>query len=225
MKRNNFFAGEKFGKLEFLKEIESKGTGVRCLLRCDCGNLVERHARDLKSKTINGHVCMCLDCKSSLAAKNGIKNNRGKMSVSHKKIYDVHRQMLRRCYDESSADFKNYGYRGISVCDQWKAMVGFVSWCESSGYTYGMTIERIDVNGNYEPKNCTWVPNAMQAKNTRKSVRIAFNGITKPLVIWANELGISSKTVKGRLRRGWSVSDSLMVKPHKGRNQHFKDAA
>lgn len=93
--------------------------------------------------------------------------------------------------------------------------------CEC-GEFLSRAIERINVNGNYEPSNCTWIENKRQARNTRKVLRVAVNGDHQLLVDLANSAGIPATTIKGRLRRGWSVNEALTIQPVKGRNQSWR---
>jgi hypothetical protein len=111
--------------------------------------------------------------------------------------------MLRRCENPSCKDYRAYGARGISVCTAWRDPQAFVIWCVSSGYEEGLTIERKDVNGNYEPDNCTWVPNPLQGTNTRRVRLYSFGGYTMCVSEWARHLGVHVQTLLGRLRRGW----------------------
>ena len=79
----------------------------------------------------------------------------------------------------SDVDYKNYGARGIKICDEWKNdFKAFYDWAMSNGYADNLTIDRIDVNGNYEPSNCRWVTKEIQNKNTRRNINITYNGKT-----------------------------------------------
>ena len=192
-----------FGRLRVIKEIEHDKPGKWLLLRCECGAFVARSLRLLRATVKRGSSPCCLDCFRARSRVNGLANNKGKCSSSHKRLYDVHRQMMRRCYDKRSADFKNYGARGVAVCAEWHDTKSFIAWAESTGYEQGLTIERTDVNGDYCPSNCCWIVNERQAHNTRKVRRISIGGETRILSEWAELSGISVHTIKGRLSRGW----------------------
>jgi hypothetical protein len=140
--------------------------------------------------------------------------------MSGTKLHWVWKAMHQRCLNVNCKDYKNYGARGISIASAWADFSAFYQWCISTGYEEGLTIERIDVNGDYEPSNCGWIDNVDQALNTRKVRLLTYNNQTKPLTIWAKEVGISPSTIKGRLRRGWTIEKALTVKPVIGRNQH-----
>lgn len=180
---------------------------------CDCGAFVVRDSIAIAASSKRGAQSCCRACQSGIKAANGRGNNQGKGSTRNKRVYDVHRQMMRRCFDRNSADFPNYGARGILVCEQWHQQSGFYEWAFSSGYRKGLTLERIDVNGNYCPENCTWIPNERQALNTRKVRFLSLGGRTMALSDWATELGIRPNTIKTRLRLGWDIESALTTKP------------
>lgn len=136
-----------------------------------------------------------------------------------RRLYDVWRQMMRRCYDRRCKDFPAYGRRGISVCKQWRDVRTFVRWAWRSGYDFGLTMERRSFNGHYNPRNCTWVPNPLQGQNTRKARLYTFNGRTLHLSGWARFTGIHVQTLLLRRRNGWSVAAMLTTPPRRGRNQ------
>lgn len=138
--------------------------------------------------------------------------------LSQTRIYDVWKQMLRRCYNPNCKDFKNYGGRGISVCDEWLDIHGFVSWANKSGYRPKVTIERRDVNQGYSPDNCSWIENERQALNTTRSRFITHNGETLHISDWARRTGINCRTLKGRLNRGWDAELMLTLPAKSGRN-------
>lgn len=217
MSKRSDLSGMKSGRLSAIKQL-CKTDNV-WLFRCDCGTFLKRPARIFIISGKKGESC-CLQCKAEICRENGKRNNQGKCSISHTRLYDVHRQMLLRCYESTNADYPNYGGRGISVCDDWHNTRKFIDWAESSGYRQGLTIERVNVNGNYQPDNCTWIVNAAQARNTRRVVYLTVDGETRPIVEWAEIVCIGQRTLKMRLRLGWTPKDIITIKPVKGRNQY-----
>lgn len=118
--------------------------------------------------------------------------------------------MRARCMTPSNKDFKNYGGRGISICEDWENFAKFAEWAISTGYRRGLTIERIDANGNYEPRNCTWIANEKQALNRRNNHEFAYMGKTQGIRAWADEYGIPYYRLRSRLiAYGWSIERAL----------------
>ena len=111
--------------------------------------------------------------------------------------------MRARCRNPNDTSFRDYGGRGIRVCDRWE---DFASFFEDMGERpEGMTIDRIDVNGHYEPGNCRWADDITQANNKRSNVRITRDGVSKTLQEWADATGIKRETIRWRLRQGWPI--------------------
>lgn len=117
--------------------------------------------------------------------------------------------MKDRCYNPKLKDYKNYGGRGIKVCEEWHKFENFYEWSMKNGYRDGLEIDRIDVNGDYTPNNCRFVPRLINANNKRNNRFITHNGETLTLSQWANKLGINRKTITSRITYGWSESELL----------------
>lgn len=112
--------------------------------------------------------------------------------------------MKTRCYNKNYEHFKHYGERGIKVCEEWlNDFMTFYNWSMSNGYKDNLTIDRIDVNGNYEPSNCRWLTNEEQQNNKRRNIRLTYNGKTQTITQWARELGIKRELIERRHRRGY----------------------
>lgn len=206
----------KYGKLTVIERVPSNKPGVHYLVECDCGLREVRPARDMASVVRKGFEPKCRECGLLVKAANGKQNvTHGLASGSTRKLYDVHRQMMRRCYDPACKDFHNYGGRGIEIAQEWHDCGCFIQWAISSGYCEGLTIERIDVNGGYQPNNCTWIENCRQAHNLRKTRRVCGMVYSEA----EKAFGIGRYTIKGRIRNGWTESDAISVVPVKGRNQ------
>jgi len=133
--------------------------------------------------------------------------------MSNTRIYRCWNRMKHRCYNVNNKDYKHYGGRGITVCDEWlDDILGFTNfyyWAMSSGYSDDLTIDRIDVNGNYEPSNCRWATIFEQRNNMRSNVVLTYNGETHNLKQWADKLGLVYRALCSRYERGWSVEDIL----------------
>lgn len=122
--------------------------------------------------------------------------------------YASWRGMITRCYNENSRDYKDYGGRGISVAPEWRKFSGFLS--SMGARPKGMTIERIDVNGDYEPGNCKWLPSKDQAKNMRKTIWLEVDGKMMCMKDACKEIGASYSMVRLRIwRLGWDPQKAL----------------
>ena len=162
--------GQRFGRLVALERLsEKKSSSYLWRCKCDCGNEVNVTARDLRYG--NTKSCGCL--RNELIAS--VNQTHSKAGTGQKsRLYNVWIGMRQRCNDQNHKSYPNYGGRGIQVCEEWNDFVAFESWAMSHGYNpdakhQECTIDRIDVNGNYEPSNCRWVSASVQAKNKRNS--------------------------------------------------------
>lgn len=163
---------------------------------CDCGNI----------KNINKYHLIYGMTKSCGCLVN-------KHGESYTKLYDVFSAMKQRCYNKNNKSYVNYGKRGIAVCDEWLHDNSlFFEWAMNNGYKEGLQIDRIDVNGNYEPSNCRWVDNKVNCNNRRNNVLLTYQGKTRTMKQWAEELGVNYCTIKARHKRGWSDKDCLFGK-------------
>ena len=127
------------------------------------------------------------------------------------RIRSVYYNMLRRCHDPKNKGYKNYGARGITVCDEWRNdCCIFYKWARDNGYKEGLTIDRIDNNKGYSPDNCRWTTCKVQTVNRRNTRWILFNGEKKTLKEWSEELNISYQVLADRIYRyGWSIERAL----------------
>ncbi len=131
----------------------------------------------------------------------------------HTKLYYVWRGIKTRCYNKHSKKYDVYGWRGIAVCDEWRNdFMNFYDWAINNGYKDGLTIDRIDVDGNYEPSNCRWATQKQQQRNRRNNRKVTINGETHCLTEWCEILGINNKTVYSRISRNWSIERALELK-------------
>jgi hypothetical protein len=119
--------------------------------------------------------------------------------------------MKDRCLNKKACNYLNYGGRGIMLCQEWTEFEKFYEWAIISGYRSGLTIERKDVNGNYNPVNCRWATRLEQSNNRRSNCLICFNGETKSVTEWSKLMGINYGTLKSRLLTGWDTSRALLV--------------
>ena len=171
---------------------------------CSCGNRVIVSSSHL----VNNEVTQCRVCANkSSATKHGYSNER---------LYHIWIGMRKRCYNAQSKSFSHYGGRGIYICDEWGAgnldidgYLSFRKWSMEHGYADNLSIDRIDVNGPYSPKNCRWVCESVQHFNKTNTVNLTIDGITKPLIEWAHDVGLKPDTIRARLRNGWETKSAV----------------
>ena len=135
------------------------------------------------------------------------------MNIKHgdryTRLYDIWRGIKSRCYTQSSTSYKNYGLRGVKMCDEWLDYQTFKRWALANGYKDNLTIDRIDVNGDYTPNNCRWVSYKENSNNKRNNRYIEYNGKIKTLTEWAEEYHIKVGTLWARLNKGWTIEKAL----------------
>lgn len=177
MGKFNDLTGERFGRLTVLGIHGHDKYGkllYRC--RCDCGNERITHGRALKSGHCRSCGCLNYDAKIEMSKYKGVAQD-------NPRLYTIWKSMNARCFNERHKSFKDYGGRGISVCEEWSIKMNgfpqFAEWAKRSGYEDNLTIDRIDNNGNYSPENCRWVDWVVQANNRRKP-----DGITNQYGKW-----------------------------------------
>lgn len=163
--------------------------------KCDCGNEIDVRGACLR----NGHTksCGCLQKETGgrKPTHNGYKT----------RLYSIWVGMIKRCYTPSSGNYRLYGKRGISVCDEWRnSFISFRDWALANGYKDCLTIDRIDGNKNYEPSNCRWATQKEQSNNISTNHYLEANGKRMTVCQWAEYLGVNHKTLETRIHRGWS---------------------
>lgn len=127
----------------------------------------------------------------------------------HSRLYSIYIGMKERCSNPRHYAYSNYGGRGISYCEDWQIFQNFKTWAESSGYADNLTLDRIDVNGNYEPSNCRWSTFKEQQNNRTNNHFIEYNGELKTLQQWGEVFGIKWTTLYKRLQSGWDIEKAL----------------
>lgn len=143
--------------------------------------------------------------------KNNIKHG-----MSNTKLYERWDSMKSRCYVKNAGNYRRYGGRGITVCDEWKtSFEAFRDWALANGYADNLSLDRIDVNGNYEPSNCRWVTMTEQANNRSNNRLIEFKGVVLTLAEWCDILEIPFYVMHHRLERGWSVERAFTTEVRK----------
>ena len=185
--------GKRFGKLVALKldhiDIKSNGTVHYWLCQCDCGNSKVIRKVDMMRGKIQSCGCFLKESVQERAIKHNYFNT---------KPYHVWHDIKQRCLNPNNKAYKNYGARGITICKEWENPKNFCEWAFNNGYKEGLSIDRIDVNGNYEPSNCRWVDMETQQRNKRTNNLLTIKDITHCITDWSNILGVSIWTVKNK---------------------------
>lgn len=135
--------------------------------------------------------------------------------TGERRMKDIWRGMKRRCFNQDHARYKDYGGRGITMCDEWLNYDVWKEWALTHGYTDELTIERIDNDGNYCPENCTWITRREQRRNTRQLVKVEYKGKTWILKDLCDAYGLQYTRTHQRIRyRGWSVERAVEEKSY-----------
>jgi hypothetical protein len=196
------FTGQKFGRLTALSKVDGTvKTTWRCMCDCGCVRAAPVHA------LLAGHIksCGCITKERAIALCEANKTH----GMTNTTEFAIWRGMLARCNNPKNKDWSRYGGRGVSVCNRWHTFENFFS---DMGYRpAGLSIDRIDTNGNYEPDNCRWVDMKTQNRNRRSQKLLTHNNKTQCVSAWAEELGITRGTLQSRLSRGLSDSDVLTL--------------
>jgi len=145
------------------------------------------------------------------------------ISVSKLPQYKCWVNMMRRCYYPDK-HHKKY-YKNIKVCDEWHDSIIFCKWAEENGYKKGLTLDRINVFGNYEPNNCRFVSIEKQQKQNKRNLsKLTINGTTKTITEWAREYGIRENTIRMRIKYGFTGIDLLNpTKKYNKENSYWKN--
>ncbi len=200
--------GRVFGSLTILKYLGVIGEHSRVLCLCKCGTKKILMCSNLVKESGPTISCGCVHKeRASLAStKHGMRKSL---------LYRRWVKMRERCYWHSYNEFEHYGGRGINVCEEWKnSFVAFRDWALANGYEDGLSLERIDVNGNYTPANCCWIPRAHQAKNRQNTIVVD----SVCLADKCRSLGVKYQLIYNRIKQlGWSVDKALNTPARKVR--------
>lgn len=204
-------SNQTFGKLIVLyrvypNKVSNKHTYWKC--RCECGKEIVTSSNHLRT----GHTQSC-GCMHN--AKKGKNNPSYKHGKKHTRLYRIWSGMKGRCLNKNNKKYKNYGARGIKVCNDWldkqNGFINFYNWAINNGYKGDLTIDRFDVNGNYEPNNCRWATIKEQNMNKTTTRYAIYKHKKKTIMEWAEEYNIKYSILIRRIDRGWNVEKALLT--------------
>lgn len=199
--------GQRFGHLVVLERDEYNKHGEatwRC--HCDCGNVISVQSYNLRTK--HTQSCGCLAREASVIRMTT-------HAECKTRLYTIWKHMKERCYNPNNKRFLDYGGRNITVCKEWKNdFTAFRNWALQAGYDetapYGIcTLDRIDNSKGYSPDNCRWVNAKQQSLNRRSNCVLTYQGESKTISEWAEQLGVRYAMLRRRLNRGWSIEKTL----------------
>lgn len=205
-------SGERFGKLtvitldhiqKYVSPSGQKHNHEHYLCKCSCGgDSVVR-----KNNLLSGYIQSC-GCLLGRIIKHGLKGTR---------MYGIYAGMKDRCLNSNNKNYHNYGGRGINICDQWKNDIkAFYDWSMVNGYRNDLSIDRIDNDKGYSPRNCRWATPKEQMRNTRKNSIVKYKGKTRCLAEWSDILTMKPSTLYNRINKyNWSI-DRAFETPEKG---------
>lgn len=193
-KRRAIKIGEKIGRLTVIRLIGKKTNGTKIYeCKCECGNTKRVVGAELR----RGHTQSCGCLFNEVQLKTVTKHGRSKS-----RIYKIWKGIKKRCTNPNAHCFKDYGGRGITICDEWKNdFQSFYYWAINNGYSKELSIDRIDVNGNYSPSNCRWATKKEQANNKRSNIIIEFEGKNYTIAELSQITGIKKSTLYSRVYR------------------------
>ena len=213
MSRLKDLTGTRFGRLVVIERandyISPSGRKVvRWKCRCDCGNCIEVSVVHLRQ----GDTVSCGCFGKQRRAEGKLEKSHG---CSRTRIYHLFQNMKYRCQNPNASNYTTYGGRDIRVCDEWAGPRGFelfYEWAIRSGYSDDLTLDRIDVDGDYTPENCRWADSETQHNNTQNSVKLTYDGKTMTAAQWAREIGVDRHTIYDRLKAGKPIAEVLKPK-------------
>lgn len=196
--------GNKYGKLIVLEYSYTKAKKRYWKCQCDCGSIVYIPTINLTSG--NTKSCGCL--------KHEIKSNyiHGKQKT---RLYHIWQGMKSRCLNPNSIKFKNYGGRGIKICEEWKNnFMSFYNWAIENSYNTNktraeQTLDRINNNDDYKPSNCRWTTHSQNCRNRNNNAYLTKDGVSKTIVEWSEELNLNSKIIYERAKKYTDINDIL----------------
>lgn len=193
--------GQKFNRWTAVRFIEVRNHNAYWLFRCECGTEKIYKAAYIKTGVSKSCGCFHNEISSQSRKYKDVERDESNIPVLYRRYYGI----KQRCYNPNHDSYMRYGGRGIKMCDEWKdSFQAFNDWAYANGYEEGLTLDRIDVDGDYCPENCRWVDMRTQLNNTRKNVYIEYMGRKLTIPEWAHELNMKESLIRHRYDYGWT---------------------
>lgn len=205
-------SGQKFGKLTVISYAETRNRKPFWHCLCDCGTLKKLRSDHFQSG--NTTSCGCAHIQACKEFPKHITHGKG-----HTPEYKIYHKIKQRCHNPNNPSYKNYGGRGIIMCERWYQ--SFPSFLEDMGTrpSPNHTIERVNNDGLYDPQNCIWATRKVQSRNQRKTIRLIIHNKQASLMEWAEIADIPPHAIRARLMRGWDAEKAVFT-PLEPKYQH-----
>ena len=206
--------GKIFGRLTVLRmntEGKRHSGSIGWICKCECGKIKSFSGSLLRRGRSKSCGCMAKELLYAHMLRNVRENrlNTTTHNMSFTGTYCTWASMVKRCVNSNCKEFKNYGGRGIKVCESWRKFENFYE--DMGKKPEGMSLDRVDNDGDYDKTNCRWATKIEQANNTRRNRMIVFNGETRTMAEWSRITGIKGSVIFRRLKRGWKPEDALTI--------------
>lgn len=196
--------GQRFTRLTVISRAESKGGRPYWNCLCDCGNTKVVRGSHLTDGSTKSCGCWNKEVQAQFYRR---FEGKPKSQLHSERLYRIWRGLRGRCNNPKAPKYHRYGGRGIRVCPEWDDYKAFKSWALNNGYADNLSIDRIDNDGDYSPKNCRWATAKEQGNNTSKNHKVTINGETHTISEWASLTGISGRKIWARIHYGFTGED------------------
>lgn len=203
--------GQKFGKWTVIERIENYktprgNTFTRWLCRCDCGS----QPRGVLTNALTSGRSTSCGCSQKDSASEFCKTHFTTHNSSKTRLYKIWAGIKKRCTSPNAFNYKDYGGRGIEICSEWLDFDCFKNWAVENGYKEDLSIDRIDVDGNYTPENCRWVTCVVQANNRRNNTFYEVDGVVMTLADWARKYNLNYKSLHKQITSGKAKFEDII---------------
>lgn len=209
--RFNDLTGKTFGRWTVLEKTRKQQRNQVYLCRCECGNMREVTQSNLTQGKSQSCGCLQKELTSKRFTTHGMRKSR---------LYDIYANMKARCTNPNNKRYDSYGGRGIGICQDWNnSFDAFKKWALSHGYSDDLTIDRINVDGDYCPENCRWANQEQQSNNQQKTIWIEILGERRSLKQWTTFMGWNYGTYSARYRKGLCIFKDFEIEEIKKKLQ------